>query len=161
MNTVVSISIDWALIVRCLGAVSWGIIYALFLQHHRLGQFWIAERTWITVTIGVGMCFAIGINSTWTVQFIIMSLGALPVIIRSLINESRRPPIPTGYKVLWGLEDAMVITRRLIEQLEGAIESESGPWVKNISQAVGLAHHIFVTLRDTRAGEYTQKKDAL
>lgn len=158
MATTVSISLDWLLIVRCLVALSWGFGYATFLQYHRLGQFWADERTWLTVVIGVGVDFAIGFNTEWLAQLMIVVLSAIPIIMRSLINESKRPPIPSGYKVLWGLEDSIAIINQITEKLEALIEGKEGETIAEVSRILRLAHGVAEMLKATRRGEYESRK---
>jgi len=60
---VTQITLDFGLITRCLGALCWGILLAVFLQFSRMGRFLAVERTWITVVVGVGVDLLIGIGA--------------------------------------------------------------------------------------------------
>jgi len=157
MDTVLQISIDWLLIGRCFGAMVWGVLWALFLQFHRLGRFMADERTWITVVIGVGVDLVIGIGTVWWEMWLVVVCSSIGIIARSLINESSRDKLPSGYKVLWGLEEIIALSRELIEQLEALIETEDAGRVVRVSRAVRMAHLISRRARDARQGEYNGK----
>jgi len=142
MNPIVSISVDWLLIIRCLVALLWGIGYSLLLQFEKHFDFWREYRTWITVVLGIGVDLLIALNgSYWTVVFVIAS-SSLGIIARSLINESKHP-IPTGYRVLWSLESAAKRASALIAELGIALETTDLPTVHSqVARAVGIAYQI-------------------
>lgn len=154
----VSISVDLVLIGRCLAALLWGIGWACFIQFHRLGQYWADERTWITVVIGVGIDWLIGIGADWTTFGLILIFSGSPVIYRSLINESKTKP-PSGYRVLWALEDSLVLIQEMFEALQEIAENtEQGQQVARISRVTTLAHTLSVILSGARRGDYSQSK---
>ena len=160
MNPIsVSISVDLVLIGRCLTALLWGIGWACFIQFHRLGQYWADERTWITVVVGVGIDWLIGIGSDWPTFGLILVFSGTPVIYRSLINESQRKP-PSGYRVLWALEDSLVLIQEVLEALQGIAENtQQGQQVARISRTTTLVHTIHVILSGARRGDYQQKRN--
>ena len=159
MNPVdVSISVDLVLIGRCLTALLWGIGWACFIQLHRLGRYWADERTWITVVIGVGVDWLIGIGADWPTFGLILVFSGAPVIYRSLVNESQRKP-PSGYRVLWALEDSLVLIQEVLEALQEIAENtQQGQQVARVSRVTTLAHTIHVILSGARRGEYSQSK---
>ena len=150
----VSISVDLVLIGRCLAALLWGIGWACFIQFHRLGQFWVAERTWLTVFIGIGVDLAIAFNATWGETCLVIAASSIAIILRSLINESKGKP-PKGYKVLWGIEDALALSTKQIEALRDIASSvENGPQLTKVSRATTLAHLTKEVLVKARRGDY-------
>ena len=149
---------DWSLIGRCFLALLWGGLWALFLQYHRMGHFLVAERTWITVVVGVGVDLLIAFGGDWWTCAAVIVFSSIGIIARSLINE-QRPRLPSGYKVLWGLEDAMACSLELVGILEGLVEGEQdGKRVVGMSQALRLAHRLNELARDARRGEYQRRK---
>ena len=157
-TTLLQISVDWLLIGRCLGAVLWGVLYATFLQHNRTGQFLAGERTWLSVVVGVGVDLLLGIGATWWVMWLVVACSSLGIIARSLINAQERPGLPRGYKVLWGLEDVIVLSAELVDLLDSLIEDEDGKRAAVMSQALRKAHRISRLIRDARRGEYNGKQ---
>jgi hypothetical protein len=156
-GTLLEISVDWLLIGRCLMAFLWGVLYATFLQHHRLGQFLADERTWVSVVIGVGVDLLLGIGALWWELWMVIGLSSVGVIVRSLINARSRPKLPSGYKILWGMEDAIALSAELIELLDELLEGEEGERVLVLSRALRKAHRINRLVRDARQGEYNGK----
>lgn len=152
----VSISVDLVLIARCFAALLWGIGWACFIQFNRLGKFWAAERAWLTVTIGIGVDMFIAFNATWAETFIVIICSSLAIIYRSLVNEVTRKP-PSGYKVLWALEDSLVLIQELVEALQEIAENaQQGQQVARVSKVTTLAHSVHVILSSARRGEYSQ-----
>jgi len=74
-------------------ALIWGAIWALFLQFVPLGRFLALRRTWLTVVVGIGVDLLIALAvvpwAYWWPLAAIISLSALPIIARSLIDEYR------------------------------------------------------------------------
>ena len=64
-------------------------LYAIFLQSER-GRFIAEELTWVSVVIGVGICFLVSlliIPLKWVAYFLgIFFCAAIPIIYRSLAN---------------------------------------------------------------------------
>jgi hypothetical protein len=150
------ISVNYMLIARCLGAIFWGILYAVWLQNARLGQFLVEERTWVTVVIGVGVDMLLGIGALWWEIWLIVALSGIGIIARSLINERDRQPMPNGnsHKVKWGMEDAMAALLEQIRLLEGLLSDVQQVDVAALSQVLGLAHRANDKIRAARQGGY-------
>jgi hypothetical protein len=74
-------------------ALIWGVIWASFLQFVPLGRYLAIRRTWITVVVGVGADLLIALLVIpwpyWWPLAAVVALSALPIIVRSLINEYR------------------------------------------------------------------------
>ena len=150
------ISADLALIGRCFLALLWGGLWALFLQYHRMGHFLVKERTWLTVVAGVGVDLLIAFGGDWWTVVAVIAFSSFGIIGRSLINE-QRPRLPSGYKVLWALEDAIDVTLELVGVLEDLVEVENGKRVAALGRALRLAHRLNELARDARRGEYNRR----
>ena len=74
-------------------ALIWGAIWAAFLEFIPLGRFLAIRRTWLTVIIGVGVDLLIGLAivpwTYWWPLAAVVTLSALPIVARSIINEYR------------------------------------------------------------------------
>jgi len=85
-----SIETTMVLFVGLLALV-WGVVWALFLQLTRLGQFLTMRRTWLTVVIGVGadlVILALVVPLVlWLVVMMVVALSSVGIIARSLYNE--------------------------------------------------------------------------
>ncbi len=72
-------------------AFVWGVVWALFLQFTSLGQFLAAKRTWLTVTVGIGVDAGILLVclplSTVLSVVAVVAASAIGIVARSLINE--------------------------------------------------------------------------
>lgn len=157
MTLPLQISVDFALISRCFAALLWGIVFALFLQHVRLGQFWVERRTWLTVVIGVGVDLLISFGGDWFTVSAVISFSAVPIILRSLNNEERREKTgPRSYKVIWGLEDAIALSNNQIEMLDAIITREGAKDTRdlNVARALSLAYQINAKVKAARKGDY-------
>lgn len=129
----------------------------MFIQHNRWGRFLASERTWITVAIGVGVDLLIGfvLDPIWMMIAAVVAFSSVGIIARSLINESNKPKVPTGYKMLWSLEDAIALLMELTEALEELAQNmDSGKQVAQVSKAVTLVHLVDETVKRARRGEY-------
>ena len=73
-------------------AAVWGTAYALFLQRYP-GRFLAARFTWLAVVIGVGVDLAIVcVAVDWRAALLVLGivgLSAIPIVVRSLVNEMR------------------------------------------------------------------------
>ena len=145
------ISVNLLLIVRCLLALSWGIGWATFIQFNRLGQFLAEQRTWVSVVIGVGADLLIAFGATWIEVVLVVAFSSVGIIGRSFINETRRPTIPQGYKVLWALEDGSDRMGDTIKLLERSLETQD---MANVSRALSRAHQAHDIVWAARRGEY-------
>jgi len=112
-----SISLDSLLILRVLVAFSFGIGWAVFLQFARTGQFLAAERTWVTVVVGVGVDLLVGYQADWLTICLIFVVSSLGIITRSLLNEQAAEINTRSYKLLWNLEDAAALTDDLVKAI--------------------------------------------
>lgn len=122
----VQLSIDFMLIGRCLLALLWGILLACWLQFTRLGRFLAAERTWITVVIGVGGDLLVGAGAIWWQYWLIMALSSVGVIARSLMNEhNETEPALNRYRTKWQMEDTIDACGDVIGLLDRALEAET------------------------------------
>lgn len=148
------ISLDWLLIGRVSLAFCWGVVLACFLQFSRWGKFLAEERTWITVVAGVGVDLLIAYQAEWLTVCLVIVLSSAGIIARSLLNESRKP-FPSGYKLLWGIEDAIAVTRELTRELEEVLETgKPETQITRISKALALAHTANRLVCSARRGEY-------
>lgn len=157
MDPLLQISVDSPLILRSFVALLWGVLYALFLQHVRLGQFWVERRTWLTVVIGVGVDLLIAVNGDWFTVSVVIAFSAVPIIIRSLNNEEKREKTgPRSYKVIWGLEDAIALSNNQIEMLDAIITREGAKDTRdlNVARALSLAYQINAKVKAARKGDY-------
>lgn len=74
-------------------AVVWGVVWALFLQHHGWGQWLAVRRTWLTVVAGVGVDLALLAAlldlATWLTVAGVIAASSIGIIARSIANERR------------------------------------------------------------------------
>lgn len=74
-------------------AFVWGVLWALFLQFNRWGQWLAQRRTWITVVIGFGvdlaLLAAILEPHVWVLVSSVIAASAVGIVVRSLVNEHR------------------------------------------------------------------------
>ncbi len=79
------------LLLTAILALIWGVLWALFLQHHPWGQWLAHRRTWLTVVIGVGIDLALLLivldPHTWATVAAIIAVSSIGLIVRSLYNE--------------------------------------------------------------------------
>lgn len=156
MRVDIRIAVDLGLILRCLGALLWGIGWALVLQFNRLGQFLAQERTWITVVVGVGIDLLIGLGAAWWHIWLIVGFSAIGIIARSLINEHNGfSPDLNSYKHKWALEDSIDALGSVITALEQALQQQS---LGDVSRALGIVHKTQRTLEVARYGQPEKKK---
>jgi len=152
------ISVDLLLIGRCLLAFFWGIIWAIFIQYHRMGQFWAEERTWLTVVIGVGVDMLIAYGSDWWTVLFVISASSVGIIGRSLINERDRTKVPSGYKTLWRMEDSIAILNDVIDEFTVLVQGREGDQVAQHSKILREIHRASRLLQAARRGEYEGHK---
>jgi len=78
-------------LLACILALLWGALWALFLQFTGIGRWLVVRRTWITVVVGVGVdlliLLAVVPFDAWLWVVLIITLSAIPIILRSLANE--------------------------------------------------------------------------
>jgi hypothetical protein len=152
----VQIAVDLGLVLRCLGALLWGILWAVTLQFSRLGKFLVQERTWISVVIGVGVDMVIGIGAPWWVIWLVVVFSSLGIIARSLFNEHQGfSPDLNSYKHKWALEDSIDALGAVIGDLEEALASER---LEQVSKALGRVHKTQRTLEVARYGQPEKRK---
>lgn len=164
-DTLLQISVDLPLIFRVSLAISWGILWASFLQFNRHGQFLVEGRTWITVVIGIGIDMLIaypwgGGQGDWYTVAIVITTSSIGIIFRSLYNERKREELSSrSYKLIWGLEDAIAVIGKITEALEKLLDgSELGPEnMKSVSRILGMTHKLTTILHTARRGGYNQK----
>ena len=75
-----------------VGALVWGVLWAVFLQFTRIGRFLAVRMTWITVVGGVGGTLlvtlpAVPLNA-WLIVVAAFGGASIPIIGRSLLNEA-------------------------------------------------------------------------
>lgn len=85
-----TLSVDLLLISRGIAALCWGIVLAVLIQYWSYGKFVAAERTWLSVVVGVGVDLLIAWRSSWEVTCTVIILSSLGIIFRSVVNESKR-----------------------------------------------------------------------
>jgi len=82
-----------AIVLAVIVAALWGAMWAAFIQFNYHGRFLAARLTWLSVVIGIGvdlliLALVIPLNELIAVVAVI-GASSLPIIARSLINESR------------------------------------------------------------------------
>lgn len=154
------IVVDWALISRCFAGLLWGILFACFIQFHRMGQFVARERTWISVIICVGVDLLLGIGGTWWEVWLIIALSSLGAIVRALISERREfEPALNRYRTKWLLEGAIDGCGDAITALEKALAADDeGKRLRWISSAMAAAHKAARSITAARYGEPEKSK---
>lgn len=79
--------------ITALLAFVWGVVWAVFLQYHRYGQWLAIRRTWLTVVVGVGVDLALLllVLDAHTVAMVaaVVAASSLGIIGRSLLNEHK------------------------------------------------------------------------
>lgn len=79
------------LILACVLALFWGMIWAILLQVTPIGRYLVRRRTWLTVVIGVGIDLFIILLivpiSVWLQIVAIFAASSITIIARSLWNE--------------------------------------------------------------------------
>ena len=82
-----------AQVLAIILAAIWGAMWAAFIQLNYHGRFLAARLTWLSVVIGVGVDTIILLLiiplEIWIIVMAVISASALPIIARSLLNESR------------------------------------------------------------------------
>lgn len=147
------LSIDLLLIGRCLGALCWGILWAVFLQCNRMGKFLAVERTWIAVVVGVGVDLLIGTGATWWALWLIVALSSVGVIARSLINEHNAPePALNAYRTKWEMQDAIDCCGDAIGLLTAGLESEVDGLRGKASKALAQVYKAQRLMTEARYG---------
>lgn len=149
MGVTFTISLDFVLIARCLGALVWGIALALFLQHHRIGRYLAEEKTWITVVLGVGVDLLIAWQAEWLVVCAVIVFSSAGIIFRSLYNDGFEPN-PQSYKLKHRLEDAIDDLGDVINLLSMALDDGKAG---NVSKALSKVHRAQRMLTLARYGE--------
>lgn len=154
------ITLDFGLIARCLGALCWGILLAMFLQFNRVGRFLAEERTWLTVVAGVGVDLLIGIGAAWWQMWLIVVCSSVGIITWTLLNEHQETePALNRYKTKWQMEDTIDRCGDVIGALEKALAAhDDGARVQHISQALTAAHQASRVITAARYGEPERKK---
>jgi hypothetical protein len=164
-DTLLQISVDLPLIFRVSLGILWGVVWAVYIQVNRNGQFLAQERTWITVVVGVGVDLLIsypwgGGQGDWFTVAAVVSTSSIGIIVRSLLNEKKQADLnPKSYKLIWGILDAIALTQDAIDQLTRLLEtSELGKAeVVKISKTVSILHRLKNVISNARRGEYEQK----
>jgi hypothetical protein len=82
-----------AIVLAVIVAALWGALWASFIQFNYHCRFLAARMTWLSVVIGIGvdlliLALVIPLEALLAVVAVI-GASALPIIARSLINESR------------------------------------------------------------------------
>jgi hypothetical protein len=154
----VSIAVNPLLIGRCFIGLLWGFLWAMVLQHTRLGQFWVKERTWLTVVIGVGVDLALSFGGDWFTVAAVIACSSFGIIWRSLTNEAKQPEVQRGYRSLWSMEDSIAVLNELTESLEDLVEGTNGEQAARLSRALRSAHLASRYVKAARRGEYEGKR---
>lgn len=166
MNSeLLQISVDLALISRVSLGILWGILWATYLQFNRYGQFLVEKRTWVTVVVGIGVDLIIsypwiGGKGDWFTVTAVISASSIGIISRSLINEQKRDELnPKSYKLIWGIEDALALTKDVIDLLVKLLESGqlNKEEILKISEILGILHRLKSIIIDARRGDYNPK----
>lgn len=147
------LSIDLLLIGRCLGALVWGILFAVFLQYNRMGQFIADKRTWIAVVLGVGGDLLIGAWAAWWELWLIVALSSVGIVARSLINERNTPePALNAYRTKWEMQDAIDCCGDAIGLLTAGLESEEAELRGKASKALAQVYKAQRLMTEARYG---------
>lgn len=155
-DPIYQISLDFMLVGRMFAAICWGIMYALFLQHIKIGQFLVEKRTWVTVVFGVAVDLGIAYGGDWWTVVIVMSLSAVGIITRSLVNESRRPQELGAYQRQWVLKDAIAFSDEARMSLQALLRDrpDDGYMVAGISEVLEVLLNQRAQLREALEGRY-------
>lgn len=165
-DTLLQISVDLPLIFRVSLGILWGVVWAVYIQVNRNGQFLAQERTWITVVVGVGVDLLIsypwgGGQGDWFTVAAVISASSIGIIVRSLANEKKQAELnPKSYKLIWGILDAIALTQDAIDQLTRLLETgtELGKAeAVKINKTLGILHRLKDTITNARRGDYDQK----
>lgn len=147
-------TVDLELFLRIFAGFSWGILWAIILQHTRHGQFLVEDRTWLTVVIGVGLDLAIAWPGDWYTVTAVIVASSVGIIWRSLHNEAAQQPFRRN-KVIHGLEDAIARVISLTEHLNDSLVADDIGLAKaEVSRALSDSHSLQESLRAARRGEY-------
>ena len=145
--------IDLLLIGRCLGALVWGVLLAVFLQYNRMGQFIAEKRTWLAVVIGVGADLLLVTGAAWWEFWLIVALSSVGVIARSLINEHNAPePALNAYRTKWEMQDAIDRCGDAIGLLIAGLESEEDGLRGKASKALAQVYKAQRLMTEARYG---------
>jgi len=162
MNLPVMFFIDSTTILRVFIAVLWGTIWALLLQHTRQGQFLAEQRTWLTVVIGIGVDMMIAYAADWWTVSLVLFASSVPVIARSLLNESRETEALGRNRTKWMFEDAIALSNNLIQLLTEALDTERKRALAVVlSKSLCHAHRLSLLLQEGQHGRYDQHRGSL
>lgn len=147
------LSVDLLLIGRCLGALVWGILLAVFLQYSRMGQFIADKRTWLAVVLGVGADLLLGTGAAWWELWLIVAFSSVGIIARSLINERNAPePALNAYRTKWEMQDAIDASGDAIGLLTAGLESEEAELRGKASKALAQVYKAQRLMTEARYG---------
>ena len=150
MGLTVQLHLDPVLIIRCFGALFWGIMLAVFLQYVRIGKFIAEQRTWLSVVLGIGGDLLIAWQAEWLEICVIISLSAVGMVWRSVVNEEHYQPKLNSYKVKHWMEDAIDDLGNAIRMLECALDDGKAG---QVSKALSCAHKAQRAISLARYGE--------
>jgi hypothetical protein len=147
------LSIDLLLIGRCSAAIVWGVLFAVFLQYNRMGQFIAEKRTWLAVVIGVGADLLLGTGAAWWQLWMIVAFSSIGIIARSLINEHNAPePALNAYRTKWEMQDAIDFCGDAIGLLTAGLESEEAELRGKASKALAQVYKAQRLITEARYG---------
>jgi hypothetical protein len=161
MNETLQIQINFIQIGRCFAALVFGIIYAVFLQRNKLGQFLAERRTWLTVVVGIGVDLLLSFGGDWWDVVAVVTFSSIGIIARSLVNEQQRNQRRQlgRYTTGWVLEDASDLTysikKALTDLLDGELDRKE---VKLTASAISKAVQLHEILEAAMNGEYRRLK---
>jgi hypothetical protein len=161
MDETFEIAVNLLQISRCLAALVFGIVYAVFLQRNAYGQFLAERRTWLTVVVGVGVDLALSFGGNWWDVVAVVSLSSVGIIARSLANEQKRNHRRQlgRYKTGWVLEDASDLTYSIKKMLAALLDTDlDKTGVKLTKNALSMAFQLYEILEAAANGEYRRIK---
>jgi hypothetical protein len=161
MNETLEISVNFIQIGRCFAALVFGIIYAVFLQRNKYGQFLVERRTWMTVAFGIGVDLLLAYGGSWWDVVAVITCSFVGIFARSMINEQRRSQRRQlgPYKVNWVLDDASDLAysvRKALTELLDSNLDKSG--VKLTASALSKIFQLSEILEAALQGEYRRIK---
>lgn len=161
MSETLEFSINFLQIGRCFAALVFGIVYAIFLQRNKYGQFLVERRTWITVAFGIGIDLLLSYGGTWWDVVAVIAFSFIGIFARSMINEQRRNQRRQlgRYSTNWVLEDASDLTYSIKKILMDLLDTDlDKAGVKLTKNALSRVFQLHAILEAALNGEYRRIK---
>jgi len=161
MNETLQIQINFIQIARCFAALVFGIVYAVFLQRNKYGQFLVERRTWMTVTFGIGVDLLLSYGGTWWDVVATIAFSFVGIFARSMMNEQRRSQRRQlgPYQTNWVLDDSSDLAYSIKKTLTDLLDSELGKTEAKLTvAALSKVFQLYEILEAAMNGEYRKLK---